>query len=152
MTDLLVIGYGNDLRSDDGAGRQVAQAIEDKALAGVTVRSFAQLTPELALDVVRHRQVVFVDANVDATEVTVEPVAAGSGGGGVMTHHGSPSQLLALAGGVGEVPEDAVVISIPAQNLELGFTLSGATAAGVAAAVEIIAAMVTGDQKSQPAE
>ena len=45
--DSLVIGYGNDLRSDDGAGRAVADRISEMELPGVAVRSVMQLTPEL---------------------------------------------------------------------------------------------------------
>jgi hydrogenase maturation protease len=141
VTDLLVIGYGNDLRSDDGAGRVVAAAITEMDLDGVEVRSVSQLTPELALDVGAARRVVFVDADVEVTEMTVTPVAAGESTRGVMTHHGDPASMLTLAGTVGEVPVEAIVISIPAQNLGLGFELSDTTAAGVEAAIRHIAGL-----------
>ena len=39
VTDAFVVGYGNDLRSDDGAGRWVADQIEARRLPGVAVRS-----------------------------------------------------------------------------------------------------------------
>lgn len=139
MTDLLVIGYGNDLRADDGAGRVVAATIEARGIAGVDVRSVSQLTPELALDIAGRRRVVFVDASVDADVVVMEPVTAGGSEGGVMTHHGDPASLLALVDHVGEQPAEALVISIPALDLGLGFTLSEGTAHGVAEAVEMIA-------------
>jgi hydrogenase maturation protease len=141
VTDLLVIGYGNDLRCDDGAGRLVADAIAELDLPGVTVRSIAQLTPELALDIAGVGRVVFVDASLDADDVSVERVSPGTGQPGVMTHHGDPAQLLALVATVGEVPGDATVISIPATYLGLGFDLSPVTSSGVAQAIEIIQAM-----------
>ena len=93
MTDLLVIGYGNDLRSDDGAGRAVAEAIAERDLPGVEVRSMSQLTPELSLEISGRRVVVFVDADVDAIEVTARTVTAGPPGEGAMTHHGDPATL-----------------------------------------------------------
>ena len=141
MTDLLVIGYGNDLRADDGAGRVVAAAIEEMGLDGVEVRSVSQLTPELAIDVGAARRVVFVDADVDVAEMTAKTVTPESGSGSVMTHHGDPANLLTLAGTVGEIPAEATVISIPAQNLDLGFELSPATAEAVNAAIALLTEM-----------
>lgn len=136
-----MIGYGNDLRADDGAGRAVAAAIEERGLAGVTVRSVAQLTPELAVDVADSRRVVFVDADVDAPELRARPVAARALEAGVMTHHGDPATLLSLAATVGAPPGEAMVVSIPASDLGLGFEFSPRTAAAVAEAIELIAAM-----------
>jgi hydrogenase maturation protease len=141
VTDLLVVGYGNDLRCDDGAGRHVADAIEEMELPGVMVRSVAQLTPELALDIAGRDCVVFVDASVDTEALTHTAVAPGSGPGGVMTHHGDPSHLLSLVESVGPLPAEATVISIPALNLGLGFDLSPATAAGVSSAIDLVAAL-----------
>jgi hydrogenase maturation protease len=142
VIDLLVIGYGNDLRSDDGAGRVVAAAIEERGLPGVVVRSVSQLTPELALDVVAATRVVFADADVEVGQVTVTPVVAGSGGTGIMTHRGDPAGLLSLAANLGETLPAATLISIPADNVGLGFELSEATAAAVAEAVELVVGMV----------
>ncbi|NND84189.1 MAG: hydrogenase maturation protease [Acidimicrobiia bacterium] len=140
MIDLLVIGYGNDLRSDDGAGRVVADRIEDMELDGVKVISRSQLTPEMSLDLAGTRRAVFVDASVDATEFAVRPVEPGIAAG-VMTHHGDPGTLLALAADEGHVPE-ATLLEIPASNLEMGFDLSEATSAGVESAVEWIVSRV----------
>lgn len=140
MIDLLVIGYGNDLRSDDGAGRVVAERIEDLALDGVRVISRSQLTPEMSLDLADARRAVFVDASVDATGFTAREVTPGSAGG-VMTHHGDPGTLLALAADEGHLPE-ATLLEIPAANLGMGFELSPATAVGVEAAVDWIVSRV----------
>ena len=143
MTDLLVIGYGNDLRSDDGAGRAVAEMVSDLELPGVEVRTMPQLTPELALEIVGRRKVVFVDADVDATRVEMRTLEAGTSGDSAMTHHGDPATLLTLTMTVGLPPEEAVVISIPASNLEMGFEFSPPTATGIAQAVDIITELAT---------
>ena len=143
MVEILVIGYGNDLRSDDGAGRVVASRIEAADHPGVIVRSQSQLTPELALDIARADVVVFVDANVDCKEMAVHPVHAGDRGAHSMSHHTDPTTLLLLAGDLGRVPPRAHSVSIPATNLELGFDLSPATAAAVEEAVEAIAGIVS---------
>jgi hydrogenase maturation protease len=46
-TDLLVIGYGNELRSDDGVGPRVARAVAEWRLPGVEAIAVHQLTLEL---------------------------------------------------------------------------------------------------------
>ena len=148
MTDLLVIGYGNDLRSDDGAGRAVAEMVADLDLPGVEVRALSQLTPELSLEISGRSKVVFVDADIDAAEVTVRPVTAGPPGDGAMTHHGDPATLLSLTQNVGPLPDEALVISIPATNLGMGFTFSPHTDEAIGEAVDLIAAMA----QSKPAE
>jgi hypothetical protein len=48
---VLVVGYRNDLRANDGAGRVVADRIEAMQLPGVAVWSVSQLTPGLALEI-----------------------------------------------------------------------------------------------------
>ena len=141
VTDLLVIGYGNDLRSDDGAGRAVAEMVADLDLPGVEVRTVSQLTPELTLEISGRAKVIFVDADVDVADLTVRPVQAGPPGDGVMTHHGDPAILLSLTRNVGRLPDESYVISIPASNLEMGFAFSPRTEHAIGEAVDLIAAM-----------
>ena len=148
VVEILIVGFGNDLRSDDGAGRVVASRIEAMDLPDVDVRSQSQLTPELALDITRADIVVFVDANVDCKEMAVHPVQAGERGTQSMSHHTDPAALLLLAGDLGRVPPRAYTVSIPATNLELGFDLSPATAVATEEAVEAIVGIVSMHQDS----
>jgi hydrogenase maturation protease len=148
VAEILVVGYGNDLRSDDGAGRVVASRIKALDLPGAHVRSQSQLTPELALEITRADVVVFVDANVDCKEMGVHPVQAGERGTHPMSHHTDPAALLLLAGDLGRVPPRAYTVSIPATNLELGFDLSPATALAMEEAVEAIVGIVSMHQDS----
>ena len=59
----LIVGYGNDLRSDDGAGVIVARKV---AVLWPQARVIVvhQLTPELAEDIAMAGKVIFVDAFV----------------------------------------------------------------------------------------
>lgn len=143
MTDALVVGYGNDLRRDDGAGRWVADQIEALRLDGVVVRSVSQLTPELALEVAGRDLVVFVDADVHASAVGVRPVEAHAGGRRTMTHHGDPATLLAMVPAVGTPPRRAVVVSIPASDLEMGLDMSATTCAAASAAFSTVVELLT---------
>jgi hydrogenase maturation protease len=61
---VLLIGYGNPAREDDGLGPAAAQAIEKLNIDGVSVDSNYQLTVEDAASAARHDVVVFVDAAV----------------------------------------------------------------------------------------
>ena len=70
MTDhayenILVIGFGNPAREDDGLGPAAASIIEELGIEGVTVDSDYQLTVEDAAAVADHGMVVFIDASVD---------------------------------------------------------------------------------------
>ena len=106
--DVLVVGCGNDLRSDDGAGRVVAHRVqllaEERGLTEVGVRSVVQLVPELALDIGRAQHVVFVDASIDVDRLTVTPLAPSTSAADgsrepwtPMTHHLGPAALVELA-------------------------------------------------------
>jgi hydrogenase maturation protease len=155
VADALVIGYGNDLRTDDGAGRWVADRIDEMGIEGVEVRSVSQLTPELALLVAGRDVVVFVDASVDTAVLTVGEVDESSVGAGVMSHHGDPATLLSMAATVGQRPARAYVVSIPASDLGMGLDLTASTRAAAEEAVTRIAALLprraSAQRRSDPA-
>ncbi|MDJ0497655.1 MAG: hydrogenase maturation protease [Acidimicrobiia bacterium] len=138
----LVIGYGNDLRSDDGAGRVVADRIGALELPGVTTRSLSQLTPELSLDIAGVNRVVFVDASIEVSETTLTPVVAAETEQSGWTHYTTPATLLAMASTVGATPDSAYTVSIPVADLGLGMELSPITAAGVDKAVDLITGLI----------
>lgn len=121
---VLVIGYGNTLRSDDGVGPRVAEALAAWRLPGVQSVVCDLLTPELAEPVARAGSVIFVDAAVDAPREVqfrpLEPAASSQ----LMAHTAAPQTLLALARDVfGRAPA-AWWLTIPVQNIGIGETLS----------------------------
>ncbi len=72
---ILLIGFGNPGRLDDGLGPAVAAAAETWMLPHVTVDSDYQLTVEDASDIAAHDIVVLADASVNGREpFYVEPV------------------------------------------------------------------------------
>jgi hydrogenase maturation protease len=129
-----VVGYGSDLRGDDAVGRRVAEAVGERNLRDVRVLSLHQLTPEVAADLTGVGTVVFVDADVRVTSVAVRELTP-SPSGAVTTHHVSPRALLDLAALLGEVPERAYVVSVPAVDLSIGTELSPVAADGVTVAI-----------------
>ncbi len=65
---MLLIGFGNPAREDDGIGPAVAGEIEKLEIEGLSVDSDYQLTIEDAAFVAEHDSVVFVDASVEDVE------------------------------------------------------------------------------------
>jgi len=117
--EVLIIGYGNTLRGDDGVGPRVAEAVAQLCLPGVKTLICPLLTPELADPISRAAKVIFVDAAVDASHevqwLKLEPNETSQ----IMAHAADPRTMLALARDVfGRVPE-AWWLTIPA--VELGF-------------------------------
>lgn len=66
---ILLLGFGNPGRGDDGLGPALADEVERLGLPGVTVDADYQLTFEHAAGVGEHDVTVFVDAGA----TTVEP-------------------------------------------------------------------------------
>ncbi len=140
--DTLVIGIGNPLRGDDGAGRAVVAALP--ACPHVRCLDVHQLLPELADDLARARLVVFVDASVTATAVTARPVAPV--GRGIHGHVLSPQALLRVCQeAYGTLPRSAWIVEIPASGFDLGAALSPRTRQGVDAAVEAVRRLIGPD-------
>ena len=65
---LLLIGYGNPGRLDDGLGPALSAAMSKKKIPGLKIDSNYLLTVEDAYEVSLHKNVIFADASVDCTE------------------------------------------------------------------------------------
>jgi hydrogenase maturation protease len=136
--NILIIGYGNTLRGDDGVGPRAAEAVAALALPGVRTLVCPQLSPEHAEPMARARMVIFVDAAVDAPRELqrrrLEPADTTQ----LMAHAADPRTLLALARDVfGRVPE-AWLVTIPVETLEFSEALSPAAQRGLERAVQDI--------------
>jgi len=138
----LLIGIGNDLRGDDGAGPAVAAAVA-RRLPHVETREVHQLVPELADEVAQADVVVFVDASTAVDCVTVRDVAPQPGAG--HSHVATPATILALCrDAYGKAPAAAWQIEVPASCFDLGAGLSAETRRGVDEAGAWIVALVEG--------
>ena len=146
---LLVIGYGNTLRRDDGVGPKVAEAVAALALPGVHALDCPLLTPELAERVSRARIVIFADAAVDAPRKVQMRQLAPATNSQVMAHAASPATLLALARDVfGHAPE-GWWLTIPINDIGIGEALSPLARRGLKLAVEEIKMYAAADVVSQ---
>ena len=139
MRKVLVIGYGNPGRLDDGLGPALADRLEAMELHDVTVDSDYQLTVEDAAEVAQHDVVVFADAHVSCAPpyclTTMKPGDTMS----FSTHHVEPEAVLALARDVfGKLP-DAFALGIRGYEFnDFGEQLSDKARQNLDAALEFL--------------
>ena len=65
LGSILIIGYGNSLRNDDGAGCRVSDIVASWDLPYVRSLTVHQLTPELAEPIAQSELAIFIDAWID---------------------------------------------------------------------------------------
>ena len=142
-TTLLVLGYGNTLRRDDGVGPRIAEAISALNLLGVEALAYPLLTPELAEPISQAQRVVFVDAATDAPHEVQLRKLAPAASSQIMAHAANPDTLLAVARDLfGHTPE-AWVLAIPVEDMSIGETLTPFAQRGLAIAIEQIKQLAT---------
>ncbi len=153
---VLVIGFGNTLRRDDGAGAVAAGLLASDARlvrSDVEVREAYQLLPEMSLDLAAASLVVFVDADARGLPGSIEvreidPQAAARadadarGEPGASSHHVGGGELVALAAELTGARPRAVAIGLGVADLGMGEGLSPAVEAALPKVVEIVVGLV----------
>jgi hydrogenase maturation protease len=151
VTGVLVVGYGNSLRTDDGVGWHAARLLAgDPRLAGARVMAQHQLLPELAVDVSRASLVVLVDAAADGDPgaVSVRRVQQRRTETATWSHHLDAESLAGLAKDLyGAVPP-IVLVSVAAGSFAEGDRLSGALERALPEVVEVVADVVAGRHRA----
>lgn len=165
MNRILLIGYGNQTRSDDGVGWYVAEQIEKKVsevaqASRLDVLKLHQLTLELAEELKDRELVIFVDARVPqagaSTRIARLGYCQGSGDDdwlrseevkpnykiGLTTHYFTPETLLAICEGLYRKFPKAHLFSIKGVNFNFGEVLSDQVKNVADQAVEQILKMV----------
>jgi hydrogenase maturation protease len=96
--NLLIYGYGNPGRGDDGLGPALAAALQDAAGPDTDVDSNYQLTVEDAADLAERDVVIFADADMNGPEPFWFGPVAPSEHLGIGSHDLTPGALVALTG------------------------------------------------------
>jgi hydrogenase maturation protease len=135
MTTSLIVGYGNTLRSDDGAGYRAAALLEPElSCPEVSVIAAHQLTPEMAEPIARCSRVLFLDAAQVGVpgEIRCERIRRDPGWQpGAWTHDLGPTALLELAArylGEFRAEPETWLLTITGANFELGEDFSAPVA------------------------
>jgi hydrogenase maturation protease len=139
VNSVLLIGYGNPGRQDDGLGPALAEAVERLRIPDVTVEADYQLTVEDAAAAAAHRYVVFADASVGGREPfyfrAVQPAEHLS----FSTHSVEPEAVLALARNLFQADTKGYVLGIRGYRFnEFGEALSDEARENLAAALRFI--------------
>jgi hydrogenase maturation protease len=137
----VVIGYGNPLRGDDGAGPMVAAAV-GSSLRGVTVMTPQQLLPEMAAPIARAGLVVFVDAALgdEPGVVSCDPVRGSGTTNG--NHTLSPAALLRLTRDAYGVEPPAWLVRIHGQAFDVGAPQSAPVEQALPHAIELVCSLI----------
>ena len=116
---ILVVGFGNPARGDDGIGPEVIQELEKLKFDRLSVDSDYQLTVEHAADAADHDVVIFVDASVDTeapfTYKRIEPKMAES----FSSHSVSPEHVLGLADELFQAKPEGFMLAIRGYSFEM---------------------------------
>jgi hydrogenase maturation protease len=118
MPRILVIGYGNPLRGDDGFGPLAAELIAGRNPPGIAVIIVRQLGPELAPELSEAEHAIFLDAE-SADEpgiLKAAPVELHDLSAFAISHHLQPGSLIALTRAVyGHAPAATLVTATTAK-------------------------------------
>ncbi|MBN8215245.1 MAG: hydrogenase maturation protease [Spirochaetes bacterium] len=128
---ILILGYGNEMRGDDGVGPLVAQLLE-KTLEGmpVGVRQAQMLLPEFIVDFSQVEKLVLVDATVNVApgEWTRKPIVAVASADGSplpsVGHFLSPESVLGSVRALFDREPETWLYTIGVAEMAIGFQLS----------------------------
>jgi hydrogenase maturation protease len=164
--EVLVVGYGNPLRGDDGVGQEVAQLLarqkgRSPVLAGAEVTWAHQLAPEMAPDLSRADFAVFVDAVCDRRpvgSVTVRRLMAPGPGPGSAAgipascwEDLSPEGLLALTLDLYGNAPPAALVTVGVSVTGFGSALSPVVRAAVPRAAAAVRLAIAARTWARPA-
>ncbi len=142
----LIVGYGNQLRGDDGVGPQVAMTVSDWQVPLVKALSVHQLLPELAVEMAATDYVIFVDAGgkSSASAIRLEPlVTTPAGTTPDLNHVCDPAALVALTQRLYDHHPQAWLLKIPTEHCDLGRAFSKTAKQGVDSALRTIEQFLT---------
>ncbi len=158
MAEILVLGYGNPDRQDDGVAWHVVDGLahalgmphgeefDEELRHGETADLLfqLQLTPEIAEVVANYSRVCFVDAHTGAiqNDLNVERISPAYQTS-PFTHHMTPQTCLSITENLyHRVPQEALLISIRGYAFEFSTELSEKTQSLAEEAIQKILAWI----------
>ena len=137
---VLLIGFGNPGRLDDGLGPALAREIEKLDLPGVTVDADYQLTVENSAEAAKHGAVIFADADTAGPEpFWLKQIEPSGNGVTFSTHSIDPRAVLALARDLFGAEPEGFLLGIRGYEFnEFGERLSEKARENLVAAIEFL--------------
>lgn len=123
---VLVIGIGNSLRGDDGAGNRVAERLSEQAGNRIRCLSVSQLTMEFVDDIVCAKRVIFIDASVNCSpgEIAFTEITPESRIASLDSHRLTPYDLVSLCFVLNRTAPRSFFYEIGGQQFGYGESLS----------------------------
>jgi hydrogenase maturation protease len=141
---ILILGYGNTLRKDDGLGVYVALTLAALPLPdGVEICTYQQLSPELSPVLAQVDLAIFIDAALASNgekpgAIKTRALQPRTSQPGSITHHFDPETLLAMAETLyGHAPQ-STLFSVTAASFDLEEGLSPEVTAALPVLIERI--------------
>jgi hydrogenase maturation protease len=144
MERMLIIGYGNPLRGDDGIGPAVIDELQGSPMAArAELLQRHQLGPELAEQVAEADAVIFVDASTLGTpgEIRTRKLHPPEVATSDLTHHVSPELLLVAARELYGHAPNAALVTVCGESFEMGAQMSASACNAVHKVVSILDAL-----------
>jgi len=153
LKKVLIIGYGNPDREDDGIAWHILKALTVKLgltspesyedefpqFESIDFAFYLQLTPEMAEDIAAYMYVCFVDAHTGSIPRPVRLINVNSEFQHTpFTHHLTPQSLLSLCETIYGKKPDAALVSVLGHRFLFTRQLSEETSALVPQAVDLI--------------
>lgn len=127
---ILIIGYGNNSRNDDGVGWHVVERLQAQGVRGLEYLAVHQLEVELAETVREYDAVIFVDAAVpESPQAVTRTTVASDYAAHAVAHYLTPADVIGLCATLYAVRPQAFLFSIRGHDFNFGMTLSPATEA-----------------------
>lgn len=132
---VLILAYGNPLRSDDGVAWRAADALQGRFPLKVEVMRLHELAPELAESLSRAEWVIFVDAatgphpgEIEIKELTGAPTSAKAP---AFAHALNPQAIVSLGAQLYQAHPHVFSATLTGQSFEHGESLSPAIEAAL---------------------
>lgn len=153
MKKLLILGYGNPDREDDGVAWHILRALTSRlglaspdsyeeefpVAPGIDFSFALQLTPEMAEDIMAYEYVCFVDAHTGNIPEPVHLIDVESEfQASPFTHHLTPQSLLSMCETIYRRKPEATLLSVLGHRFLFSRQLSKETARLIPQAVELI--------------
>lgn len=143
MPEIVVIGIGNLIKSDDGVGVQVVRRLEDKVGAGVELVEGSIYCADLFNIIEGKDRAIFIDA-IDAGD---EPGAIfkfspdqvkQKTSAPLSIHDFGLYELIVTSRLMGQCPEDITIFAVQVKNIEFGDQLTEQVAAAIPRVCELV--------------
>jgi hydrogenase maturation protease len=134
---ICLIGIGNTLRSDDGVGALICNAMEERSFSAVHIIVTQQLDMGLAEELAKFSIVIFIDASGSDTGVSFTAIS-NEPGVQTFTHHINAATLAALTTKLYGPGTDFYICAVGGFNFEMGTGLSNEGRTNAEKAIELL--------------